>query len=235
MPAGFYRFLPALNVGVPSLHTAVTRVLRCSSSSPVRKVTTIRRAVNESTCTRQPFSGWALRSLIVAPVQRTVTCPPATLAVRSFATAVTRGLGVVLRLGAGEGIGVAEGVVVAEVARGLAVAVGLGFTVVGIGCLFVGVLRGTGASALTSAVVMSRPALSMATQAVADTPTTAVSQIVAAISAERRLFTMSPLCHLRGQTAQPLGRAGRLGTPPRCATSPHGVACCRGDNFVDRG
>jgi hypothetical protein len=43
---------------------------------------------------------------------------------------------------------------------------------------------------------MSRPALSMATHAVADTPATAASQIVAMPTAERGLITMSPLCHL---------------------------------------
>src|SRR5664280_1421357 len=38
---------------------------------------------------------------------------------------------------------------------------------------------------------MSRPALSMATHAVADTPATAVSQMAAMPAAERRLITMS--------------------------------------------
>jgi hypothetical protein len=148
------------------------------------------------------------------------------------------GLGPVLRRVAGECIGVAEGVEVAEgfeVAGGFEVVVGLGVSVVGVDSSTVGVFRGAVAIALTSALVMSLPALSMATQAVTDTPATAVSQIVAAMSAERRLFTMSSLCHLGAQIAQLLRRAGRSGTPPRCATSLHGVACCRGDNLVDRG
>jgi hypothetical protein len=39
----------------------------------------------------------------------------------------------------------------------------------------------------------------MATQAVADTLTTAASQIAAMPLAERRVITMWPLCHLRDE------------------------------------
>jgi hypothetical protein len=75
-----YSFL-TLNVGVPFVHTAVTWVRCASSSSPLRKLTSICPEVEVSTCTRHSFSGWAFWSRIAVPVQRTVTSPPVTLTV----------------------------------------------------------------------------------------------------------------------------------------------------------
>jgi hypothetical protein len=75
-----------------------------------------------------------------------------------------------------------------DVAEGRGVLVG--------GGAIIGVMMGAGAIVLMLMLVMSRPARSMATHAVADTPTTAASQIAAMPPAERRLITMSPLCHL---------------------------------------
>jgi hypothetical protein len=83
------------------------------------------------------------------------------------------------------------------VASGFAVTAGFGFATALVGSLpIVGVFRDAGGSELTVATVMSRPALSMATQAVADTPTTANTHIAAMAAAERMLVTMSSLCHL---------------------------------------
>jgi hypothetical protein len=67
----------------------------------------------------------------------------------------------------------------------------MGVTPVGIGWLArVGVVSGGRGSELPLALVMSRPARSMANHAVADTPATAVSQIAAMPAAERMLITM---------------------------------------------
>jgi hypothetical protein len=60
----------------------------------------------------------------------------------------------------------------------------------------VGVITGAGAIVLMLTFVMSRPARSMATHAVPDTPTTAASQIAAMPLAERRWITMLPLCQI---------------------------------------
>jgi hypothetical protein len=102
----------------------------------------------------------------------------------------------------GAGVGAGAGVVRNDgrVAGGgaterLAVADGIGGVLVGRGAM-VGGMMGAGAIVLILTLVMSRPARSMATHAVADTPTTAASQIAAIPLAERRLITMSPLCHL---------------------------------------
>jgi hypothetical protein len=163
---------------------------------------------------------------MAAPVQRTETSPPVTLMLSSCGVG---GAGVGVVWGA-EGIGgnaVAGGV---EGGRGVAVpgcAEGLGVAggfdgVADIGGPSVGVIIGAGGVVLALTSVMSRPARSMATHAVAETPATAASQIVAIPPAERRLITMSPLCHLRDDK------------PPKPATS-HGVACSCGNYLVDRG
>lgn len=124
------------------------------------------------------------------------------------------GLGVA-GAGATEGDGNASGVAVGNasgVGVGVAEGVGVGVAVL-LGSLSrVGVLRGAD-SVLALAVVMSRPALSMASHAVADTPATATSQIAAMPTAERGLITMSSLCHLGDPT------------PQRRAKPPYGVAC----------
>jgi len=145
------------------------------------------------------------------PVQRTETRPPVTRMVRSCGVgpgvtpclpfAVRGGVGVCVGVGVGAGAGV-----VRDDGRGagggaterFAVAGGIdgfGGVLVGWGAM-VGVMTGAGAIVLILTLVMSRPARSMATHAVADTPTTAASQIAAIPLAERRLITMSPLCHL---------------------------------------
>ena len=131
-------------------------------------------------------------SSIVTPVQRTETSQPATLMVRSCGEAVV--VVGVAGVRAGESVGVAEGV-------GVATRVGdaeeVGVPSVSVGWPpNVGVLKGARGSVLTLASVMSRPALSMANHAVADTPATAASQMVAMPTAERRLITIWSLCHL---------------------------------------
>src|ERR1035437_11066099 len=90
------------------------------SSSPLWKVTTICTGWVVSTCTRQSFSGCAIRSPIVAPVQRTETSPPVTLMVLSTGVgaggavvvavaAVVVGVAGVGGVGAAIGFGVAQG------------------------------------------------------------------------------------------------------------------------------
>lgn len=78
-----------------------------------------------------------------------------------------------------------------RVATGVRAALVSGDSEVGCG-LVVGVMSGVEGIVLTTSLVMSRPALSMATQAVADTPTTAASQIAATAPAERRVITIWP-------------------------------------------
>jgi hypothetical protein len=125
-------------------------------------------------------------------------------------------LGVVWRggAGAGEGDGVVE---LAEL-----VAVGVDFEAEGSGVDDVGVelLRGVAVSTLgpsdgvtsvlESAPLMSRPARSIANQAVADTPTTVTSQIIATPRAARSFTnTSSPSCvHLRCHRRVAMPRTG---------------------------
>src|SRR5665648_367691 len=161
------------------------------SSAPRLKPRSTSRGPDESTSTRQPVLGWAIRSRIVAPVQRASTCPPATLTLRSLGVADVDAEGCEVPFAGG---GPALGAVVAMAG-----------------------LAGRELSELTPASVMSRPARSMANHAVADTPATAASQIIAMPTAERSFVNMSPLCHFRDDT--PAHRGG----------PPHGVTCCRGD------
>jgi hypothetical protein len=65
-----------------------------------------------------------------------------------------------------------------------------------LGAAGVGLPGDASGSALALAGAMSRPALSMATHAVADTPATANTQIAAMPAAERRLVTTTSLSHL---------------------------------------
>ena len=168
-----------------------------------------------STWTRQSNWGCALRSAIESPVQRTETQPPSTTWVRSCRVGGGggAGLGVVRGVGAALGVGVATRRGGAGVADGLAaavgfwVAVGLGAAIVGAGSV-VGTCAGTVGIVATLTLVMSRPARSMANHAVADTPTTAASQIAAMPPAERRVITIWPLCH--APQRQPAKRT----TPP---------------------
>src|SRR5674476_944848 len=116
--------------------------------------------------------------------------------VDAAAAAGDGGVGVTV---AGGAVAVAAGVGAAVrfwIAEGFAEAVGLG-ELPAVWGSSVGVLRGEEGKALALPSVMSRPALSMANQAVADTPPTAASQIAAPAPTERRFITMSPLCHLR--------------------------------------
>jgi hypothetical protein len=117
---------------------------------------------------------------------------------------VALGVGVVTRRG---GAGVAEGLA-AAVLFGVAVGLGVASVCSGSGVV-VGVDAGTVGMVATLTFVMSRPARSMANQAVADTPATAASQIAAMPLAERRVITMWPLCHLPNE--QPAKRT----TQPR--------------------
>jgi len=206
--------LERVNRGAPSAHTPVTTVLIMASSSPLWKLRTICAPLVVSTRTRQSFSGCAMRSLIAVPVHRAETSPPWTLMVLSCGAGVTgagagAGAGTAGgvtplwsggRLGRGVGAAVTTGAEVAAgvgVATDFAVGFGLGFAGGVVGSLpIVGVFRDGGGRVLTLAVVMSRPALSMATHAVADTPATANTQIAAMPAAERRLVTMGSLCHL---------------------------------------
>jgi len=146
---------------------------------------------------------------MTAPVQRTETCPPVTMTVRSRGVGE---LGVVWLGGAGEGDGVVE---LAEL-----VVVGVDVEAEGAGVdrvvveLLAGVVVPTVGpsdrvkSELESPPLMSRPARSMANQAVADTPATVASQIIAMPMAERSFTnTSSPSClHLRCHR--------RVDTPP---------------------
>jgi hypothetical protein len=112
------------------------------------------------------------------------------------------------------GFWVAAGFV--DVVLGWEVGVGVGVRV--------GVLTGAaGGTALTVTPVRSLPARSMATEAVADTPMTAASQIATMPPVERQEITMWPLCHLRNDN------------PQKPATPLHGVACSCGNYLVDRG
>jgi len=189
------------------VHTARTVVLLDESSWPVWKFTLTFPQVEVSTRTRQSLSGWAFRSLIEAPVQRTETSPSGTLMVWSTGVGAGDGAGpgAVVRPAAG-GVGCRVGV---EVAAGAGIAVGVGVSIAlavaagaGLGAVGVGVLPGVAidrdasGSALALAGAMSRPALSMATHAVADTPVTANTQIAAMPVAERRLVTTSSPSHL---------------------------------------
>ena len=83
--------------------------------------------------TRQPNSGCAKRSVIVVPVQRMETTPPATPVVRSWAVGAggAGDAGLVLALGAGVpvGVGVIAGGGGLTAAGGFGDDVGLGVTV----------------------------------------------------------------------------------------------------------
>jgi hypothetical protein len=74
--------LLTLNTGVPFAQVALTLVVP-ESPSLLRKRTLTALGPELLTLTAQLLSGWAIRSMIVAPVQRTETCPPGTLTVRS--------------------------------------------------------------------------------------------------------------------------------------------------------
>jgi hypothetical protein len=196
-----------VNAGVPLVHTARTVVLLDESSWPLWKFTMTFPQVEVSTRTRQSLSGCAFRSLIAAPVQRTETSPPGTLTL--WSTGVGAGAGAAVRPGAGR-VGACAGCSVGvEVAAGagieagvgacatLGVAAGTDVAAAGVAVLpRVGVPRDASGSTLALAGAMSRPARSMANQAVADTPATANIQIAAMPVAERRLVTTSSLCHL---------------------------------------
>src|ERR1035437_512051 len=112
------------------------------SSSPLWKVTTICTGWVVSTCTRQSFSGCAIRSPIVAPVQRTETSPPVTLMVLSTGVGAGGAVVVAVVVGVG-GVGAAIGFGVAQ-GNGMAVSdgVSIGFGVTG-GFPFAAVLAGS--------------------------------------------------------------------------------------------
>ena len=138
------------------------------------------------TSTRQPLSGWAIRSRIVASVQRTETCPPVTVILRSRWT-VDVAVSEPLTTGGDEEVPVAWS------AGERSVTGVVGVTVVPVDREL---------SELPGAPLMSAPARSMATQAVAETPATVASQISAMPTAERSLttflfITMSWLPRLR--------------------------------------
>ena len=202
-----------VNAGVPLVHTARTDVLRDESSWPLWKFTVTSPQLEVSTRTRQSLSGWAFRSLIEAPVQRTETSPPGTLMLWSTGVGAGDGVGpgVVVRPAVG-GVGACAGCRVGvEAAAGAGITTGAGVSAAlagagaGVGAAGVGVLPGVGVprdasgSALALAGAMSRPALSMATHAVADTPATANTQIAAMPVVERRLVTTSS-CPTSGRT-----------------------------------
>ena len=151
-------------------------------------------------------------------MQRTETCPPTTVTVRSR-TGVELAEPVGALAGEGDGAMVdafdVEGVGVFD-AEGFAVG-----SVLDVpwsdAVLGPAELIEAGGSALTLALVTSWPARSMASQAVAETPATAASQIAVTPTTERSFTRMSTLCHFRGDT------------------TPHGVPFPRGDHPVDRG
>ncbi|MEO8555328.1 MAG: hypothetical protein ABI474_01555 [Actinomycetota bacterium] len=81
-----------MNTGVPFEQTAFTCVSAPPSLSPCWKAISTFSGPDPSTLTRQPLSGCAIRSVMTAPVQRTVTCPPVTLTVRSIGVVELPGL-----------------------------------------------------------------------------------------------------------------------------------------------
>ena len=76
--------LLTVNTGVPAEQAAVTWVSGEASLSPPLKVTWTSPESDLSSSTRQPLSGWAIRRVRSAPMQRTETCPPTTVTVRSL-------------------------------------------------------------------------------------------------------------------------------------------------------
>ena len=98
---------------------------------------------------------------------------------------------------AGAGFGFTDGF---PVATGVRVALGLGEVSLGCGAV-VPMMTGVAGIVLTMSLVRSRPARSMATQAVADTPMTAASQIAAMPLAERRVMTICPTVSPSGRRA----------------------------------
>ena len=158
---------------------------------------------------------------MTAPVHRTETCPPVPWAVLSIG--VVELLGVVRVLTDGEGhvdprglVGLL-GIVVAPVVAGAAVA----FDAEGAGVAtgLVGPPLGVAlseaepseeiASEVAPVSLISRPALSIATHAVADTPATVTSQIIAMPTAGRSFTTTdSPPCRHCVTFASPRHAAG---------------------------
>jgi hypothetical protein len=169
--------------------------------SPLLKVTWRSPVSDLSSSTRQPLSGWAIRRVRAVPVQRTETSPPSTVTVRSRIGAELTALVWLLLGGEGDRETVdvfdAEGFEVVD-AEGCVVGVlDAPWSDVVVG---VAVLMASGGSALMLALVTSRPARSIANQAVADTPATARSQIAATPTANRSFTRMSTLCHFQGDT-----------------------------------
>lgn len=198
--------LSTVNTGVPVEQTAFTCAPPPLSVSPCWKATSTFSGPDPSTLTRQPLSGCAIRSVMTAPVQRTETCPPVTMTVRSIGVVERTGLvwlstdggGDADRWGLAELLGVAVAWVVAEAVvadtEGVGVAPVLVAPPLGVALSAVGPSEGT-ASKVDPGSVIARPALSIATHAVADAPATVTSQISAMPAPERSFpITFSPPC-----------------------------------------
>ena len=193
-----------LNTGVPLEQTAFTCVWGASSVSPCWKDTSIVSGPDPSTLTCQPLSGWAIRSVMTAPVQRTETCPPVTWAVRSIGVVELTGLVWLSTDGEGdvdpwwlvELVGIAVDRVVAGAvvldAEGAGVAPVLLDPPLGVVLSAVEPSNGIASEAAPGSLIW-RPALSIATHAVADTPATVATQIIATPTVERSFpITDSP-------------------------------------------
>ena len=212
--------LSTVNTGVPLEQTACTCAWLAPSESPCWKVTSTFAGSDPSTSTRQPLSGWAIRSVMKAPVQRTETCPPVTWTVLSIGVVELTGLAPLLD-GGGDvdpwGLVDLLGMAVAPVVAGAVVALdaeGAGVAPVPVGTPF-GVAFTTVepsegiASEVAPGSLISRPARSMANHAVADTPATVTTQIIAMPTAGRSFTTTdSPPCRHCVTFASPRHAAG---------------------------